>query len=394
MMPLSKVDLGQDLTPLSWLVDGLILQGYINTIASLPGEGKTALLTGLAWQVSRSTGEFLQRRVAHGVTLYVDFDAPGDGRTVRYWLDKHQRVFGNGDLGKIVVLEPDIDTYGLAVTELEQLTKVAKETKAKLILIDSFSSAFPSTDPIKLVQVQGPLWHLRRLAHETGAAVVIADHLPKPISGEKAGARGIIGSVAKSAQARAVHILSRVPPENVQGRNILRWDTTKMSYSARPKPFGVELKFDDNSVSIDLADLPKGQGETRTERAVRAMQNHLESYRGSVVTHQELLDIAMHEGNLRRRASVDAIQLLKERYGEELVTTFLPGRGKPQGYLLKLETPPPSLYSASLHQIGERASGTRNYSVHTLSDQTAPNSQRTAPNTTHRKDDPSGEVDE
>ena len=400
-MPLSKVNLGQDLTPLSWLVDGLILQGYINTIASLPGEGKTALLTGLAWQATRSDGEFLQRRVAHGVTLYVDFDAPGDGRTVRYWLDKHRQVFSDGDLDKIVVLEPDLDTYGLAVTELEQLTKVAKETKAKLILIDSFSSAFPSTDPIKLVQVQGPLWHLRRLAHETGAAVVIADHLPKPISGEKAGARGIIGSVAKSAQARAVHILSRVPLNNVQGRNVLRWDTTKMSYSSRPKPFGVELRFDKDTVSINVVGLPEGQGETRTERAIRAMQNHLETYRGSVITHQELFNIAMQEGNLRRRASIDAIQLLKERYGEELVTTFLPGRGKPQGYLLKLETHPPSLYSASLHQIGNDPSETANHSVHTLSDSPAPKARKTAPNssnatsnTTHQQDEFSGDLNE
>ena len=401
MMPLSKVDLEQDLSALKWLVDGLILRGYINTIASLPGEGKTALLTGLAWQVSRLKGEFLECCVAHGITLYVDFDAPGEGRTVRYWLDKHKKVFPDGDLSKIVVLEPDLDTYGLAAEELEQLNTIAKETQAKLILIDSFSSAFPTTDPIKLTQVQGPLWHLRCLAVETGAAVVIADHLPKPISGEKAGARGIIGSVAKSAQARAVHILSRVPPKDVQGKNVLRWDTTKMSYSARPKPFGIELSFADNAVSINVVALPKGQGETRTEQAVRAMQNHLESYRGSVITHQELLDIAMHEGNLRRRASIDAVQLLKEKYGDELVTTFLPGRGKPQGYLLRLENSTPSLYSASLHQIGDASFETVDHSVQTYLDhsapetqKTAPNSQNAAPNPSYKQGETSGDVSE
>ena len=393
-MSLSKVNLDQDLAPLSWLVDGLILKGYINTIASLPGEGKTALLTGLAWQVSRSEGKFLQRRVTHGTTLYVDFDAPGDGRTVRYWLSKHQKVFRDGDLNKIVVLEPDLDTYGLAAEELEQLSQIAQETKPELILIDSFSSAFPTTDPIKLTQVQGPLWHLRRLASETGAAVVIADHLPKPISGEKAGARGIIGSVAKSAQARAVHILSRVSPKDVQSRNILRWDTTKMSYSARPKPFAVELGFADNAVSISVVDLPRGQGETRTERAVRAMQDYLETNRGSVVTHQELVDLAMHEGNLRRRASIDAIQLLKERYGEELTTTFLPGRGKPQGYLLKLESQLPSLCIAPLHQIGDESSETANHSVHTPADQTAPETKKTAPNSPKTESNTSNQQDQ
>ncbi len=352
MMPLSQINLERTLPPLRWAVGGLILQGYINTIASLPGEGKTALLTGLAWQASRETGMFLNRRVAHGTTLYVDFDAPGDGRTVRYWLDKHKRAFDDGDIGKIVVLEPDPNTYGLAEGELQELTKVAKETEAKLILIDSFSSAFPNVDPIKLVQVQSPLWYLRRLANETGAAVVIIDHLPKPISGEKAGARGIIGSVAKSAQARAVHILSRVPPKEVGDSNVLRWDTTKMSYSARPEPIGVELKFDDGAVSIEVVDLPEGQGETRTERAIRAMQDYLETHRGTVVPHQTLMEIAVEEANLRRRASLDATGLLKERYGDELVTTSLPGRGKPQGYRLKLEDETtPSLCSRPLAKV-------------------------------------------
>ena len=257
--------------------------------------------------------------------------------------------------------------------------------EAKLILIDSFSSAFPSVDPIKLVQVQSPLWYLRRLATETGAAVVIIDHLPKPVSGEKAGARGIIGSVAKSAQARAVHILSRVPPKEVQGRNILRWDTTKMSYSARPEPIGVELKFDDGAVSIEVVDLPEGQGETRTERAIRAMQDYLETNRGTVVPHQALMDIAVEEANLRRRASLDAIGLLKERYGDELVTTFLPGRGKPQGYRLRLEPDnDPSLRIAPLHQIGNKASDTANDSVHTSSASVAPNQDH----------DPYGDSDE
>ena len=202
--------------------------------------------------------------------------------------------------------------------------------------------------------MQGPLWYLRRLALETGAAVVLIDHLPKPVSGERAGARGLIGSVAKSAQARAVHILSRVPPKEVQGQNVLRWDVTKMSYGARPEPIGVELRFDSGAVFIDPASLPEGHGETRTERAVRAMQDHLEAHRGEVVTHRTLLEVALQQGNLRERASAAALRLVKERYGDELATVFLPGRGKPQGYRLGLEREP----TATLHQMAEEASAT------------------------------------
>lgn len=370
-MPLERIDLGQALPPLEWLVAGLLLQGYINTVASLPGEGKTALLTALAWQVSRPAGTFLNRRVAHGVTLYVDFDAPGQGRTVRYWLEKHRRAFPDGDANEIIVFEPDPNTYGLAEAELEQLATTAKASRARLILIDSFGSAFPSVDPIKLVQVQGPLWHLRRLAGETGAALVIVDHLPKPISGERAGARGIIGSVAKSAQARAVHILSRVPPKEVEGRSILRWDTTKMSYGARPAPFGVELRFGDGTVFIEATDLPEGRGETRTERAVRALQDHLEAKRGAVVTHQRLLELAVEEGNLRKRAAAEAVRRVRERYGSELTSTVLPGRGQPQGYVLAPERD--DTVVGSLHRRPPGPFGSANLMLHAPASEAAPN---------------------
>ena len=358
MMPLKQVDLSKKLLPLSWCVEGLILRGYINTIASLPGEGKTALLTGLAWQMSRPEGEFLGRAVQAGVSIYVDFDAPGEGRTVRYWLAKHKQAFPDGDETKIRILEPDNETYGLAETELTELTDLAKSTRAKLILIDAFSSAFPHIDPNKLVQVQSPLWFLRKLAHETEAAVVLIDHLPKPVSGERVGARGIMGSIAKSAQARSVHILSRIKTAN-KNETLLRWDTSKMSYSARPEPFAVSLEFSQNKVSIGAIPLPEGQGETRTERAVRALQDYLEARRGESIPHQLLLDLAMEEGNLRRRAASEALRQVKHQYGDELETLILPGRGKPQGYCLK-----PLDRTASLHQIAEMQSETENHLLH------------------------------
>ena len=111
--------------------------------------------------------------------------------------------------------------------ELIELVHLAKETNAACIILDSIMSAFPAMNPSKITEVMGPFWYLRRLATETGACVVLIDHLPKPMSGETAGARGVIGSVAKPAQARAVHVLTRVPPKEVEGRNVLRWDRSE-----------------------------------------------------------------------------------------------------------------------------------------------------------------------
>ena len=337
-MPLKQVDLTADLAPLEWFLPNLLLRGYLNFLASLPGQGKTTLLTALAWQASRpGGGEFLGEPVSPGATIYVDFDAPGDGRSVRFWLAKHQAAYPDGDMNKIIVLEPDPDTYGMQEGEFTALSSTARETKANLIIIDSFMAAFPNANPRELTAVQGPLWFVRQLAFETGAAVILIDHLPKPQSGEKAGERGIMGSVAKPAQARAVHILTRVPPSEVQGRNVLRWDCQKMSFAALPEPFGVELVFDGEGMRAEPTELPESFGETKTERAVRAMQSFLETQHGQQVGRKELLDVAIKVANVRERAAKEALKMLLERLGEAVAIVKLPGQGQPLAYRLKTE---------------------------------------------------------
>ena len=373
-MPLKRVDLTTVLEPLKWFLPGLLLSGYLNFLASLPGQGKTTLLTALAWQASRpGGGEFLGEPVSPGATIYVDYDAPGDGRSVRYWLAKHQAAYPDGDMNKIIVLEPDPDTYGMGEAEFIYLANLARETAASLIIVDSFMAAFPNTDPVKLTAVQGPLWYMRRLAAETGAAVILIDHLPKPMSGEKAGTRGIMGSVAKPAQARAVHVLTRVPPSEVQGRNVLRWDTQKLSFAALPEPFGVELVFDGEGLRAEPAELPESYGETKTERAVRAMQSFLETQRGQQVNRKDLLDMAIRVGNVRERAAKDALKMLLERLGDTVSIIKLPGQGQPLAYRLKaegeLDTSPdtePSTPTAPLPQTGQAAPETTKPLGHTL----------------------------
>lgn len=378
-MPLVQVDLNRKLEPLDWYVDGLILKSYLNLVASLPGHGKTAMLTGLAWQASRPDGgEFLGERVSPGVTIFVDYDAPGDGRSVRFWLDKHRAAYPDGDMNHIIVLEPDAETYGLQEKELKQLDQIVKATGANLVIVDSFMAAFPSTDPVKLTAVQGPLWYLRRLATETSAAVILIDHLPKPMTGEVAGARGVMGSIAKPAQSRTVHLLTRVPAKEVQGRNVLRWDVHKMSFAALPEPFGVELHFDADAVRIEETALPDAYVETKTERAVRAMHSLLELKRGIVVDRKELLDVAIKEGNVRERAAKNALKELLERLGDAVAVVQLPGRGQPVGYRLKGDEEPGTKPTAPKPQIADIPSETTQTLGHTPLHQNPKLPQKTA----------------
>ncbi len=87
-MPLKRVDWSKQLDPLKWAVDKVFLAGVLNFLASLPGQGKTALLTYLLWQASRPNGGyFLGYRVAPSTSIYADYDAPGEGRNMRFWFE-------------------------------------------------------------------------------------------------------------------------------------------------------------------------------------------------------------------------------------------------------------------------------------------------------------------
>lgn len=132
-----------------------------------------------------------------------------------------------------------------------------------------------------------------------------------------------------------MHLLTRVPAKEVQGRNVLRWDVHKMSFAALPEPFGQLRLVDLHAVTVEMELQPEGLGETKTERAVRAMQSFLELKQGTVVNRQELLQTAIREGNVKESAAKIALRVLRERLGDAVASVKLPGRRQPVGFRLK-----------------------------------------------------------
>jgi len=348
---LKRIDLHAKLPEVAWAWGGLIPRAFVSMAGALPGEGKTVLLTALAWQATRPYGELLGREVAHGPVIYLDFDAPtGDGRATRRWLEAHAKAFPDGDMNMITLLEPDGETYGLGGEEYEELTALAQELKPVLIVVDSFMAAWP-VDPVKLAQVQNPMWHLRRLAQDSGAAVVVIDHLPKPTAQERAGARGLLGSIAKTAQARAVHILTRIAPKEVEGRHVLRWESIKNSFERLPEPFGVELIFKDG-VRVEEAALPEGSGNPKRDKARHAMLELLNSRAGEVIPRAELLQAAIEAANVHRKTAARYLGELAGELGLQVVT--LPGQGNPVGFKL------PHIYNSPAPKPEEGPSSSQN----------------------------------
>ncbi|WP_350244026.1 AAA family ATPase [Deinococcus sonorensis] len=329
----------------------LIPCGYITFLGAREGVGKTTLLTGLAWQMTRpACGEFIGRPVPRGPVIYLNTDAAdGQSRPVRFWLEQHRATFPDGDMNGVTVLENT--GAGLTPVEFKELLTLAEAKQARCIIIDSFMGTFPGIDGNKLDAVMLPMLALRDFAARTGAAVIVTDHLPKKAAGEKEGDRGIMGSTGKTAQARAVHLLTRVPPKEVDGRDVLRWEVRKASFSKSGYTLGLEIErtFDeqDAAVSVQLKpyDLPEEEGQDkRGSRATAAVLAHLERSSGATVPYAELVGLAIQCSNLRDRAAREAVSRALGLIWDRIEEVKQPGRGAPKAYRLKV-TPGADLFT-------------------------------------------------
>jgi AAA domain len=350
-VPLKMVDLTGVLSKIQFAVPDFIPTGYLTFLGAREGVGKTTVLTGLLWQMSRPNGgEWLGMAVGHGPTIYVNTDAPdGNSRPVRYWLEKHQAAFPDGDMSKITVLEPT--GAGLSLEDLKEIERMAIEHKAQVIVIDSYMGAFPGFDGNKLEQALIPVQAVRDIAARTGAAVIVTDHLPKRAAGEKDGDRGIMGSVGKQAQARAVILMTRIAPAECEGKNAVKIEVTKQSFAQRMIPFGVEIRVDTadgsnlETVHLETFDLPEEQTNTGKFKGKDAVLNTLKLKSGTWVPLSELIQTAITRGNLRdrqaRAAVRDALDELKTILKEDFEEGHGAGRGGPKQYRIKPTATPP-----------------------------------------------------
>lgn len=348
-MALKQIDLTAPLRKIEFLVPELIPLGYITFLGAREGVGKTTLLTSLAWQMTRSEGrgEFLGETVPHGPVIYLNTDAAdGEARSVRHWLEQHKHVCPDGDMRGVTVLEPT--GAGLSQEELGDLLNMAREMKAKCVIIDSFMSTFVGLDANRLEQAMQPMLALRNFAAQTGAAVIVTDHLPKKAPNEKEGDRGIMGSTGKTAQARAVHLLTRVPPRDVEGREVLRWEVRKNSFARSGYALGIEVdRLEDEygdvlGVRLNPCDLPnEDEGrDTRSDKAKAAVILALTSRVGEAVPHAELLAAAIQGGNVKERSAKQAIKEALGTLGSQVQVKTLAGRGQPKAYIFRHESQP------------------------------------------------------
>ena len=327
-MAVNKLELPTVPPKASWAVTGIFPVGHTSMLYAPAGVGKTRIVSYLAAQMTRPypNGLFLGHEVHGGRVVILDADDPtGYGYAV--WLNRF--LAAHADTNR-ELLDLRSITGGLTPEDVTKLQEELKDKPPRLIVIDTFASAFVGLDILRAHHVQLALVGLAKLAKDLNCAVLILDHVGKLQPGQTVASKGPYGA-AKTFSPRAVFALSRVPPKEVEGRDILKLECTKMSYAPEPPPKGVEINLEENDTvaRAGLADLP---GKTMLESAVNAIKEELKAAQGEPVPRKLLLKAAVEGVNITERYAVKALEQLIGDLGDRLEVLTLPAKGNPKAY--------------------------------------------------------------
>ena len=188
-----------------WLWEGLIPRGMLTLLIGDPGLGKSLLTVALGSWVSRAGGDVL--------ILSAEDHA---GATIR---PRAEAVEADLDRLHIVGMRRDGLEDGLALPDdAAELDRVAKETGARLVIVDPLMAHLPeSVNSWRDQSVRRALAPLHHIAEEHGPSVVLVAHLNKVRGADPLYRAG--GSIGIPAAVRSALLLARDPedPEEQRG---------------------------------------------------------------------------------------------------------------------------------------------------------------------------------
>lgn len=327
-----------------WLVHNLLQDNAENLIAGEPGVGKSWISGDLAVAVATGS-QFLERHTQQGPVLIVNFDDPSESlprmfaeraaRGREYSFKELDIYYWQPEEGRPYPPE-GIVTENVFAFLLEQVKRI----RPRAIIVDAYSSAFPSLDGNKGQDVITAFEALRQLrtAAPKPCALVLVDHTPKATL-QDSKRRGVSGSQQKHAKTRTVHIIRHVDPGEVNGDDVLEWEVFKANAAPRQEPFGVNREMDSllNTATLSTRQLPERGSGGKYDRAAKAAITFLKSRPGEPVGRQELLSeivamanvsMATARRGLRSNEFVDHPQIRQVDMG---------GRGNPQGFMYEPE---------------------------------------------------------
>lgn len=321
--------------PVRWVVKDLIQMDVLNILAGEPGVGKTSIVTHIAACVAAGL-PVLGRPTKQGNVLFVNFDDPS--ALPREQAEMSARGVGFDDLGDLGVYywQPanDLDLPVKGLEDEGALAEVAALVEACapiLIIVDSFSAAFPHLNGNAGQDVQRIRLVMRRLlaAAGTGPAVLLIDHTPKPMSNDDA-RRGVSGSQQKHAIPRTVHLLNH---ESDDGEaDVLRWHVFKANGAKSRYTIGIRrhLDVDLGVTRFELSQSTlKGESTTLRSVAFSAALEALRGRNGEWVRKSELVAEVMQETGARERTVRSAVEDVLFREHSNVGTQYMDGPGRP-----------------------------------------------------------------
>lgn len=315
--------------PIRWVVDNMFQADSTSWIAGEGGVGKTWIAADLV--VSVATGEdFGPYSTQQGLGFIVNFDdteaLPRQFATrtacargyvfkklpIRYWEPPQNKPYPKAGL-----LEPWV---------FDRLSSLFKHHQPRLIIIDSFASAFPTVNgnlPKAVVDVHEKLRQLRSLS--PGACLVILDHTPKSKKG------GAAGSHQKSARVRSAHVVTRIDPKDAGGKDMLRWDFHKIN-GAPPQPsFALLREQDETTARLIACALPEHGSTPKADQALETALKLVQAAGGEGIARTALIKEVMARTQIGKR-TIEEVVNDRVRPHPNVLELQLQGRGNPKGY--------------------------------------------------------------
>ncbi|HTU78342.1 MAG TPA: AAA family ATPase [Solirubrobacteraceae bacterium] len=234
--------------PVPWLASPLLPRGALTVLYAPGGDGKSLFSMALCAAIAHG-GELAGIECELGASLYLD--AENGEREI------HRRVHTLGLPASGVQVA---DAGGLDLRRhMPAVDAVISEVSPDVLVLDSLRSMTPGMDENDTAQTARALDPLRRLAHESGIAILLIHHANK-------GGRDFRGASSIRDGVDVLWHLGRQEDDPDPLRRFLV--CRKMRVASEPEQRWLRLEVDRGHVLINQAEAPEEQ--PRTARPVRA----------------------------------------------------------------------------------------------------------------------------
>jgi hypothetical protein len=208
--------------PTEWLVEGLLSKGSVNLLVGEGGSKKTYAMLDMAVCLAQGLG-WLNFTTRQANVVWVDEESGSNRMKKRL----SQVMSAHQSPPELPFYFTSLAMYNLRTAEhVGQLMLKAWEVEAGLIVIDALADVMPGADENMVRDVVPVFQGLRKVADQTGAAVVVIHHANK--SGGYRGSTSMHGAVELMLQVHSKKNTTFIEFQSVKTR-----DTGMVNFAAQ-----------------------------------------------------------------------------------------------------------------------------------------------------------------